>query len=740
MPDAPTVRSLADDIRGRTDAELVHLLTTRPDLARPAPADLTALAARCTTRASTARAVDGLDLAHLTALEGAAALDAPATPASVAGVVGVPVDEVAPLLDELWRRALLWRGPDGAGVTRTVTDVLGPYAAGLGPAALDLGLQPLEDGAVRALARDAPPSARAVLDRLVRGPHRGVAPEGTSAADGAAWLAAHGLAQVHDETVSLPREVALVLRPGLAPDPERLTRPRPLGPQRSTADADRAAGGAASELLALVDEVLATWSQDPPRVLRSGGLAVRDLATTAASLDVTHAHAAFVVELALAAGLLADDGEVDPHWAPTTAYDAWLSAPGPARWARLAVAWVRSTRAAHLVGRTGEGTLNALGSGVLWPPVRGLRRDVLAVLDEASPRVPTSASVADVLRWQRPRRSPRDLDDVVDALLREAEWLGVTGHGALSAPGRAAARGEEAEASESIDTHLPPPVEHLLLQADLTAIAPGPLVGSLAELVRLVCDIESRGGASVHRFSESSVRRILDAGWSAEQVLAALSDASSTPVPQPLDYLVRAVAQRHGQLRVSSVRACIRCDDPVTLDEIVASRELGALQLRKVSDTVVTSPIDATTVLEMLRDNGFAPLAETSSGLVAVPARAGRRAGARRETGPLLVHTVDDEHALSVLTRMREGEARIDSRPPVRGPRIPASDPTTTIAVLREAVADGHAVWIGWSDGTGRTERLLFLPERIDGGRITGTADGAVRTLSVHRITGAVAD
>ena len=63
------MRSLAEDIRDRSDAELVALLELRPDLARPQPADLTALAARASTRASTARAVDHLDLDHLSALQ-----------------------------------------------------------------------------------------------------------------------------------------------------------------------------------------------------------------------------------------------------------------------------------------------------------------------------------------------------------------------------------------------------------------------------------------------------------------------------------------------------------------------------------------------------------------------------------------------------------------------------------------------------------------------------------------------
>jgi hypothetical protein len=34
---------------------------------------------------------------------------------------------------------------------------------------------------------------------------------------------------------------------------------------------------------------------------------------------------------------------------------------------------------------------------------------------------------------------------------------------------------------------------------------------------------------------------------------------------------------------------------------------------------------------------------------------------------------------------------------------------------------------------------MLFYPERVEGGRVHGTADGTARTLSIHRVTGASA-
>jgi len=61
--------SLVDWLRGRDDRQLGTLLRLRPDLALPAPPDISALASRISVRTSTQRAVDSLDAHALRALE-----------------------------------------------------------------------------------------------------------------------------------------------------------------------------------------------------------------------------------------------------------------------------------------------------------------------------------------------------------------------------------------------------------------------------------------------------------------------------------------------------------------------------------------------------------------------------------------------------------------------------------------------------------------------------------------------
>jgi len=656
---------------------------------------------------------------------------------------------------ELRDRALLWRSGDGQHVVRAVSEVLGPHPAGLGPAAAELpGLAPAWSGSPKALddvIASAPAGSRNILDILTWGPPIGTLSPGGPMAAAGAWLLSHQLlSALSSEHVVLPREVALRLRGGRLHREIALTAPKLKVTTHEQSSVDDAAGGQASGLLGLVDELAADWGPRPPRVMRAGGLSVRDFKRLASILDVESAHAAFVVETAYAAGLLADDGSVEPVWAPTPGYDEWQQRPSARRWVQLSQSWLASGRAPHLVGTvpaSGGSPINALSGEVVYPPIRQLRGDVLtelAALPEG--QAPDLSSLADRLRWRRPMRRAEIIETVTAAVLRECEWLGITGRGALSTAGRLLfeARADLSVAEEAINTHLPSPVEHVLLQADLTAVAPGRLEGSLAQFMRLVADVESRGGATVYRFSPQSVRRGLDAGWSSAQVLTALQDASRTPVPQPLEYLVGDIARRHGQTRVGTVSAYIRSDDTTALDTMLADRELAALQLRRVAPTVVVSQAHTLVVLEMLRENGFAPVAETTEGGVQIPRVAHHRTPARRSpAAPKITSVVDDEQTETLISALRAGEEsaayereREQSQP---GPRLPSTEPAVALALLREASADSLGVWIGYADADGRTKRILFYPKRIEGGRVYGSVEGSnvEHTFSIHRITGA---
>jgi hypothetical protein len=695
-PDAvptPRRRSLADELRSWPVERLANLLAVRPDLAVPPPTSIAALAERASQRASVALAMDRLDAFTLQVLQALAVSPEPVTASSTAALLGVPEDGAVTEAVALLRdTALLW-GPDvGLRPLVNAREALGENPVGLGPplaSALNnsspagmqeflrrLGLPATPDpvsavGSISALAADAPRmravldtapvGAEAVLEKLVWGPPFGRIGTAADSADSAGsagssgtatqasdaaespleWLLARGiLGRWTEDTVVLPREIAFFLRRhvfgtglhhDLAGEP-----PAVVVTHHDARNADASAGAAAVAVPRRVEELLDAWAAGPPGVLRSGGAGIRDLRRTSALLNVPEEEAAFLVELAYAAGLVAAD-LASGFWLPTPAYDRWLDLPPERRWAELAAAWLASDRAAGRVGAPDERNRQVapLSAEVASWAVTELRRDLLGELDRL-PRGATTAldAVVDRLFWERPRRSGPAVRQLVDWTLREAVWLGVVapvrgGAGILSTHGRALLLGLPRDAlASALGAALPEPVQHVLIQGDLTAIAPGPLAPELAREMALVADIESAGAATVYRFTTASVRRAFDAGRGADDLHAFLAEHSLHEIPQALTYLVDDVARRHGRIRVGAAISYVRADNDAALTEMLADRRTGGLGLRRIAPGVAVSELPPAELLEGLRANGYAPMAENEDGsgapVVVATARARR--------------------------------------------------------------------------------------------------------------------
>ncbi|MFC4471874.1 helicase C-terminal domain-containing protein [Streptomyces xiangluensis] len=803
-------RSLAEQLRARDDASLAALLQARPDLITPVPTDLTQLATRAGTRASVVRALEHLDRFALQTAEALAVAPDPATYdtllALLAGDESDPeVTGALPrALATLREQALVWGADDRLRLVRTARELLAPSPqhpspTGLGPTVAEAtagmspgriqeilaaaGLPTTHDAVsavasltelftdrprMRALLDGAPADSLEVLSRLVWGP-----PYGQVTADPAPrlrWLLDRGLLlPTAPGTVVLPREVALHLRAGRA---HQKTEPLPPAVEPAVTHrpqvVDATAAGQAYTALATVEELLKDWDEGGPAVLRAGGLSVRDLKRTAVALDVPEPIAAFWIELAYAAGLLASDDEADEQYAATPAYDAWLELPAAERWTRLATAWLTATRTPGLVGGRDakDRTLSALGPGLDRSAAPEVRHRVLALL-AALPEGGSAAadSLIARLHWERPVRNPESqtrTDDLRARLARwalsEAELLGITGRGALSTHGRALLAtppeapltGAELAAAASragrvLAPLLPAPLGHVLLQADLTAVAPGPLERPLADMLGVLADVESKGGATVYRFTPGSVRRALDAGRSASDLHAFLASHSSTPVPQPLTYLIDDVARRHGHLRIGAASAYVRCDDDALLNEILADKRSADLRLRRLAPTVLAAQSAPATLLEGLRAMGFAPAAESAEGDVLIARAHAHRTPPRTAPEPVPEGPpVPDATLLTAAIRaIRAGDLastapRKAAAAPAANGSLPRTTSAETLATVQAAVLTGEPLWIGYVNAEGSASQRLIAPIRVEGGFVTAydhTAD-EVRTYPLHRITG----
>jgi len=750
-----------------------------------------------------------------------------------------------------------------------------------------------DDAAAAALIEDAVAvagaGAREVLERLQWGPPTGRVelgdrvPRRADAVTPVEVLVARGLLVATDQrTLTLPLEVALHLRRG-----RTVASPEPVPPLAAAAPADRpgspsGAGraaavspattattapgstrpsrargaarngppdvattdsrglGAVLELLRFADSLVANWEGRPPAVLRAGGVGVRDIRRTAATVGTDDATTALLVEVLGAASLVAED---DDGWLPTAAYDAWAELDPAHRWAALAAAWLAAPRAAGLVGQRIDSDRIAapLGPDLDNPLAVAVRRAVLdglaALPPGTGPRTPVAAGpavtapvaaaaappggppappptapptaappaataagagpvpattapttteatteagaapteaasgatadpaetlvLADTA-WRLPRRAPRLRDDLARWTLAEAATLGVLGgqgaSAALTTWGRALLGHDTQAAVGALAAALPDPVEQVVLQADLTAVAPGMLHREVATELGLLADVESAGAATVYRFSPATIRRALDGGRTSTAIHSFLAAHSATAVPQPLTYLVDDVARRHGAVRVGSVSAYVRCEDPAALAALVADRRVASLRLRALAPTVAVTDVPVDIVLERLRTAGHSPAAEGADGAVVVGGGEARRAPVPLRRPGSGERVLDERMLAAAAAALLAGDRAVRARPRGTLP-APGSEPVGTgaLAVLRRALGEesrtggrlgtstvrrpepGLPVWIGYTDSTGTVGERIVEPVRIDGGVLTALdrRDAKMRTFALHRITAA---
>ena len=557
------------------------------------------------------------------------------------------------------------------------------------------------------------------------------------------------LVAIDKKTVMLPREVALHLRGGVVHRDIAHEPPAQFGESRDAASIDRAAAGTAFEVTRQVEDLLEWWSVDPPSVLRSGGLGVRDLRAASLRLNVDEATVALYLEVLFAAGLLAASGDIDDAWLPTPEYDRWRAKNTEAKWALLGSTWLATTRVPGLVGGKGhkDSRINALAPELDRSIAPDIRQSTLSDLSQHSVgTVVTVASLVERQAWRRPRRGAQLRDDLVEWTLSEASALGIAALGALSTFGRHLIDGDVDSAAQALAPLLPKAVTHVLIQADLTAVAPGPLDGDVAREFALIADVESAGGATVFRFTEGSIRRALDAGRSSVDVREFITTHSSTTLPQPLTYLIDDVARRHGKVLVGSAGAYIRSEDVAVLDEILANRQTASLRARRLAPTVIATQASADTVLEHLRRIGLAPAAESVDGAVVVRRPDSRRTGPRQAPPRLVADPPPPPPAvaLAAVRALRAGErgtTRFDGTSGPAGENASPSAVNETIDVLLQAASDERSVWLGYVGTDGVSSERVVDPVDVRNGWLTAFDHRLeqVGKFAIHRITGVAA-
>src|SRR5699024_8731457 len=197
-----------------------------------------------------------------------------------------------------------------------------------------------------------------------------------------------------------------------------------------------------------------SFDEDPPGVLRRGGLPQRDLRRLAERAGATVVAYATVLQSAWQIGLIGHDGQ---EGRPPRDWDSHRAQPTEQRWAELALAWARGHHLAAVVGTPDAGGANrsllsdltrrdgvrtrrgSVLRALRTPPgISATAESLAASLAWPSPLLPaegTEESLAASLAWAFPLVPAEVIEEETTAVLREGEALGVIDSGALTVLG-----------------------------------------------------------------------------------------------------------------------------------------------------------------------------------------------------------------------------------------------------------------------------------------------------------------
>ncbi len=520
------------------------------------------------------------------------------------------------------------------------------------------------------IARAVPSLTRAEsLDLVDAALSRSAVPSATRPA-----LVAHALVREDGVPFDAVAEVALDTFPdGI---PEAAAEPPAGDPAaREAAAAERAFTSAAS-----VADLLLLALEAPLGRIGTGSLGATERrrlvdAGAVASLD----DADLLVGLAAAVGLLGTNGRA---WLVSRDGREWLHKPTLERWESTATALREALPAPY---RSTQGG---------WIPAYRW-----AGATPFDPLGPHRAA-----QWNARLRAWGLIDDVGEP----TPW------------GRASAEGEEADASP-LRALLPPEVDRVYLQNDLTAIAPGPLAPHLDVRLRGMAARESRAQASSYRFSAATIDAAITSGETAESLRAFLSELSLTGVPQPLSYLIDRSAAEHGRVRVVRDEASgltrIQTTDATLAQTMEVDQSLRSIALSRDDDsTDLVTHVDRDVVFWALSDAHYPAVALDDTGRARTVDRA-RLAPDETADDPADVYA-------PLVARLRAGVGDSDAAWLER---------ELDQAVRARAVID---VTVRLPDGSARVFRLEATG--LGGGRLRGRdrAADVERTLPLSHIDG----
>ena len=349
---------------------------------------------------------------------------------------------------------------------------------------------------------------------------------------------------------------------------------------------DRDCGIHAFEAMQAITELIFNLDQHYVREVSKGSMGLPDVKRLSSHLGKSKEYVKSILEIAKVSGVVAIS---EKRFHPTDLADSWIESDPKTRWQLLVNAWL------SIIGVSGAKELALQHS---QDPSKTMNE----LVGSSFPLVNSSAQSR------------------MGRVAELADTIGLSANGFAASWLSNALAGKVLAATKALESRLPAQQERIIVQADLSIIAPGPLASSIEIELRKFTDTENIGLATGYRISPLSISCGLEEGLSERQIRNLLEKLSGAPLPQPVDYLISETATRFGRLKIQGGESgsVLNSTDELLGTQILMDSKLKSYGLRK-SENAIVSPLEPESLYHALRENGYLAIRIDQNGKVIAP-------------------------------------------------------------------------------------------------------------------------
>lgn len=315
------------------------------------------------------------------------------------------------------------------------------------------------------------------------------------------------------------------------------------------------------------------------------------------------------------------------------------------------------------------------------------------------------------------------LEEQIEDLASQADALGLTIAGSPSPLLLLSLEGGVDLACDMLQRHLPGLQHNLIVQADLSLIAPGPLDAATEGTLRLFATVEQVSVANTYRLSAQSISHGMESGLSIDSIRGALMELYARPLPQPVEYLLTDTAAKFAKLRISAgpgggEKSVITASDALLLTQVLNDSRLRAFAFKAPTASSIATRFEPDVVYQALREQGYLPVVTDSNGSIVPPRRIIALSGGLADStaNPLQL----------LVQNLREADRRVGSQP----------DDQDITRQIQLAIKGKVTLLIYATDRAGNEVEFTILPTAVANGRLRGMdrRSDVERTLPLERI------